>query len=49
MVCDRDMATVDLVASTNIKLAALCMNGVTDEWYELQYKGKASGKVRLSG
>jgi Ca2+-dependent lipid-binding protein len=48
-VCDRDMATVDLVASTNIKLAALCMNGITDEWYEVQYKGKVSGKVRLSG
>jgi hypothetical protein len=34
-VCDKDIASVDLIGETTIKLASLCCNGSTDEWYEI--------------
>ena len=48
-VYDEDVTSSDLVASTVIKLSSLCVNGGIDEWFGLQYKGKASGSIHLKG
>ena len=32
-VCDKDLASTDLIGQASIKLAALCCNGNTDDWY----------------
>lgn len=48
-VCDKDMASVDLIGETVIKLSSLCCNGLSDEWYEIKYKGKSAGRIHLKG
>ena len=48
-VLDKDMASVDVIGATCIKLSALCCNGGTDDWYEIEYKGKSAGKIHLIG
>lgn len=48
-VLDRDMASVDVVGAATIKLSSLCCNGGTDDWYEIEYKGKSAGKIHLIG
>jgi len=46
-VLDEDTTSNDRVGSASIKVSALCHNGGIDEWFEIQYKGKVSGKVHL--
>lgn len=48
-VLDQDMASTDLIGETVIKLSALCCNGFSDEWFDLTFKGKKSGRVHLKG
>ena len=37
----------DLVCEGTIDLASLCVSDPVDEWFNLQYKGKNSGKIHL--
>lgn len=48
-VLDEDTVSSDCIGEATIKMAALCLNGGIDEWFEIQYKGKPAGKVHLSG
>jgi len=40
---DEDLTSSDKVAEVIIKLSALCVPGGIDEWFQVQYKGKAAG------
>jgi len=46
-VFDEDPGKDDLIGESLIKISALTVNGGIDEWYDIQYKGKKSGMVRL--
>lgn len=46
-VFDEDPCDSDLVGETTIKLSALAVNGGLDEWFGIQYKGKAAGDIHL--
>ena len=44
---DENDKDSDIIGEATIKLAAFCVEGVTDEWYEILYKGASAGHVRL--
>ena len=46
-VFDEDVTTNDTVGSGTVKMSAFAINGGIDEWYDIQYKGKAAGKVHM--
>jgi len=35
------------VGSAHVKVSALCVGGVFDEWYEIEFKGKSAGSVNI--
>ena len=47
MVMDENVTDSDLVGEAKIKLSSFCAAGGIDEWYEIQYKGKPAGHIRL--
>ena len=45
---DEDVSDSDLVGQGIIKLSSLIINGQgIDEWFEIQYQGKSTGKVHF--
>ena len=48
-VFDEDLTASDFIGACDIKLSSLCVNGGLDEWFELKFKGKASGQIHLKG
>jgi len=46
-VFDQDPFDSDFVGSALIKASAMCVGGVFDEWYEIEFKGKSAGKVHI--
>ena len=46
-VFDEDYTSNDLICEGTISLSALCIDTPVDNWFQLQYKGKPSGKIHL--
>ena len=46
-VWDEDTLANDLIAETKLPLANLCVEGQVDDWIELQWKEKPSGKIHI--
>ena len=47
VVKDEDVGKDDTVGSGTVKMSAFAINGGIDEWYDIQHKGKAAGKVHM--
>ena len=47
MVMDENVTDSDTVGEATIKLSSLCIDDGLDEWFEIQYKGKEAGHIRL--
>jgi len=37
----------DFVGEASIKWSSLCMNGGMDDWFDLLYRGKKAGQIKL--
>ena len=46
---DQDLTKSDDVGNVKLKLSALCIGSGIDEWFDLQWKGKKAGSIRLKG
>lgn len=44
---DEDTVSNDKVGEVLIKLSALCLEQGLDEWFKIEYKGKAAGTVHI--
>ena len=44
---DSEMIKDDFVGEGREKITSFCINGGSDEWYDIQYKGKKAGRVHL--
>ena len=46
-VFDEDLTSNDLICEGTVNLAGLCVSTPIDDWFQLQYDGKNSGKIHL--
>ena len=46
-VWDEDTFENDVNCAGKIPLTAICVEGGTDQWHELQHEGKVVGKIHL--
>ena len=46
-VFDEDVTDSDLVGETTVKLSTFCMGQGSDEWHQINYKGKKAGSIHL--
>lgn len=46
-IMDKDVLTSDTVGTALLNIDDLIIKGGTDEWHEIYYKKKSSGKIRL--
>lgn len=46
---DEDPGSDDLIGESTLKISSLTTNGGIDEWFDIAFKGKKSGAIRLKG
>lgn len=46
-IMDKDVLTSDTVGTALLNIDDLIIKGGTDEWHEIYWKKKSSGKIRL--
>ena len=46
-VFDEDLTSNDLICEGTVSLSALCVSAPIDDWFQLQFEGKNSGKIHL--
>ena len=44
---DEDITSNDLICEGTINLSTLCVQAPVDDWFQLQFNGKDSGKIHL--